>query len=605
MFHRLFKPLVANSKTQPTGTDCNSASVGRSLGQSLDPDLSAVPASVIWTSLAINILGLALPLVALQIYDRILPNEATSTLAVLILGLGIVVILDTVMKVSRSYLLGWEAAKLGCATHIDATERFLGARRENIDREGPTIWMDRLDALAQINAANTIPARIVLIDLLFVPVYLGLFAMVGGWLVLAPILVIGPFLVFIVRRGETLRLRLAERAQQDQRKQDFLIESLNGIQTIKSMAMEPQIQRRYERLQRRSAELNFSIINLSQSLQSLGTLTSSISTVAVVSSGALIIIAGGNLTIGALACCSLLSGRLMQPFMKGVGVWSDHQSRSVATERAAPLAAIRVRERGAAGERSRCLGEVSFSGVSYTERLASQPTLRDVNLVIQARQTIAIQPIDGDGKNAFIGLIKGDCAATQGVVAIDGRAVDLGWDRDLDSQIAMVSNASGIVAGSILDNLTMFGGARAIERVRHYSKIIGLEAAVNLLPDGYDTMIGNSIVNMLSSGLIQQISIVRALAREPAILIFDEAYSFLDRTTDPLVVEALAGMKGERTIIIAAHRPSYLSLADTRLEIAGGRLFPLKQNDKNEWERYPGAPGLPAVAADFGAEMIA
>jgi len=604
MFHRLFTSLT-NSPIPPANGKTNGAPTSIHLGRSLDPELSAIPASVMWTSLAINILGLALPLVALQIYDRILPNEATATLAVLILGLAIVVGLDTVMKVARSYLLGWEAAKLGCATHIDATRRFLGARRDEVDSEGPILWMDRLDALAQINAANTIPARIVLIDLLFVPVYLTLFAMVGGWLVLVPILTIGPFLVFIIRRGETLRSRLADRAGQDQRKQDFLVESLNGIRTIKSMAMEPQIQRRYERLQRRSAELNFEIIGLSQSLQSLGTLTSSITTVAVVTSGALIIITGGNLSVGALACTSLLAGRLMQPFMKGVGVWSEHQSRAVASERAAPLAAISARSRGASDENPICRGEISFSAVSYIKPQTTQRVLHNVNVCIPAKQTIAIRPTDSDGKNAFLGLIRGDCAATEGIVAIDGRPIDTGWGRELDPQISVVSNSSGIVAGTILDNLTMFGGARAVERVRHYARIIGLETAINLLPDGYDTMIGNTIVNLLPSGLIQQIAIVRTLAREPAILVFDEAYISLDRTTDPLVAEALADMKGERTIIIAAHRPSYLSLADTRYEITDGRLICLKQNDKNDREHHPAAQAQPTTRSTQAEEMIA
>ena len=599
MFHRLLNPM-RKPLPGPAEGEIRVPSPGRGLTGGLDLDFSSIPGSVIWTSLAINILGLALPLVALQIYDRIIPNQATATLAVLILGLGIVAVIDTVMKVSRSYLLGWEAAKLGCATHIDATRRFLGARRDEIDAERPTTWMDRLDALAQINAANTIPARIVLIDILFVPVYLGLFAMIGGWLVLAPIAVIGPFLFLIIRRGETLRQRLATRAEQDQRKQDFLIESLNGIQAIKTMAMEPQIQRRYERLQRQSAETNFDIICLSQSLQSLGTLTSAISTVTVVSSGALIVIAGGNLTIGALAACSLLSGRLMQPLMKGVGVWSDHQSRAVAAARAAPLAAIAVRTRGPAGENRRCRGGIRFSGVSYTAAEASQPLLAQVDIDIEANRTIAIRPTDSAAKDVFLGLIRGECAATTGVVAIDGRPVDTGWSRELDAQIAMVSNTSGIIAGSILENLTMFGGARTIERVRHYAQFIGLEEAINYLPDGYDTMIGNTVAHKLPNGLIQQIAIVRALAREPAILIFDEAYTSLDSAADPLVIRALAEMKGERTIIICAHRPCYMSLADRWYDIVDGRLCVLETPGREKWDKAQKA-AMPASAAGGAA----
>lgn len=594
MLKRFFNSPAKTPVTQ-AGARKDKVSPGRGQGHGFDLEISSVPASVIWTSLTINILGLALPLVALQIYDRIIPNEATSTLAFLIFGLGFVIVLDTVMKVARSYLLGWEAAKLGCASHIDAARRFLGARYDEIDAERPTTWMDRLDALAQVNAANTIPARIVLIDILFVPVYLGLFTMIGGWLVLVPIVVIGPILFVIIRRGETLRQCLAARAEQDQRKQDFLVENLNGILTIKSMAMEPQIQRRYERLQRHSAEINYDVIGLSQSLQSLGTLTSSITTVAVVSSGALIVIAGGNLTVGALAASSLLSGRLMQPLMKGVSVWSDHQARAVATERAAPLAAVSFRERGPDGETSPCRGGIRFTNVDYTPRGAPQPLLRDINIEIEPCQTIGIRPTESAVKDAFLGLVRGHCAATRGTVAIDGRDVDRAWGRELDSQIAMVSNSSGIVEGTILENLTMFSKGRIVERVRHYADFIGLEAAINLLPDGYDTQIGNTVAQKLPNGLLQQIAIVRALAREPAILIFDEAYTSLDSASDPLVIRALSAMAGERTIIISAHRPCYISLADRWFKAADGRLDALETPGREMWNRTP-KPALPAAA---------
>ncbi|MFV2035293.1 MAG: hypothetical protein ACC631_09330, partial [Halocynthiibacter sp.] len=106
-------------------------------------------------------------------------------------------------------------------------------------------------------------------------------------------------------------------------------------------------------------------------------------------------------------------------------------------------------------------------------------------------------------------------------------------------------------------------------------------------------------------GLIQQIAIVRALASEPAILIFDEAYTSIDRITDPLVVAVLAGMKGKRTVIIAAHRPSYLSLADKCVEISGGRLVPLSKNDKNEWIHIPSATRSGFAPSTIAAEMIA
>lgn len=538
--------------------------------ESLEFDYSDLPRSVLWTSLAINLLGLALPLVALQIYDRIVPNQAEGTLALLTLGLLVVIVLDTAMKVARSYVLGWESAKAGCAKNIDATRRLLGAPRDEIDAVRPTTWMDRLDALAEINAANAVPARIVLIDLLFIPVYIGLFATVGGLLVLAPIAVIVPMVLLFIKRGGALRERISERAEQDQRKQDFLVECLGGIQAIKAMTMEPQIQRRYERLQKRAAEINYQVINVSQSLQSLGTLASALTSVAVVTAGALIVVGGGNLSIGALACCSLLSGRLMQPVMKGVGIWSEHQSRSVSADRAAPLDALKEVWLQAEGGPARCHGHICLTGVSYAPSQNARETLDAVDLSIMARETVAFRPMDGAAKSALLNIISGQITPTGGRVEIDGRCIRTEWGPQLHAQIVTVSNNSDIFAGTILENLTVFGGRGAVERVRHYARAIGLEASINLLPDGYDTFVGDSVVHELPNGLIQQIAIVRAFAREPAILIIDEAYTSLDSATDKRVQETIARMRGERTIIIAGHRPSYFALADRTLDIVNG-----------------------------------
>lgn len=566
---------LKRARQQQNGRDdAGRAAGGPDWRDAFELDFSGLPRGVVATSLAINVLGLALPLVALQIYDRIVPNEATGTLLLLTAGLVLVAVLDTAMKVARSYVLGWESAKGGCTASVEACSRLLAARRDEIDAARPTVWMDRLDALAEINAASGVPARIVLLDVLFVPVYLGLFALVGGVLVVVPLLVLVPMVALIVRRGERLRERLAVRAELDQRKQDFLVECLEGIQAIKAMAMEPQIQRRYERLQRRAAEINHGVILAGQSLQSLGTLTSAVVTVAVVTGGALSIVGGGSLSIGGLACCSLLAGRLMQPVMRGVGVWSEHQARAVAAERSAPLQRIAAMSRGT-DTRRRCLGALELAGVSYDAPDSGRRVLDPVDLSVAAGETIALRPVDSAAKTALLGIVSAQVPPSSGRFLIDGHRIDTEWGRDLVGQIATVSNASDIFAGTILENLTMFAGSpERIERIRHYARLIGLEGSVNLLPDGYDTAIGSAVAHELPNGVIQQIAIVRALAREPAILIVDEAYTSLDSAADRLVQRALAAMRGDRTIILAAHRPSYLGLADRCYDLVEGRLRP-------------------------------
>ena len=531
-------------------------------------DLSSLPRSVVVASLFINLLGLALPLVVLQVYDRIIPNQATDTLTLLILGLMGIIGLDVFMKVVRSYVVGWQSTREACRAHLVAVDKVLTAPRSQVTQGRHVDWMDKFSALAELNTASAVTSRLVVLDLVFLPVYMLIFALVSGWLMLVPLAVITPFALVVFRRGKQLRASVDTRAGLDRRKHDFLVECLNGMQAIKAMAMEPLMQRRYERLQKTSAKASFQVISDSQILQSHGVLMSALTTISVVSIGALMIMAG-DLSIGALACSSLLSGRMMQPVMRAVGVWSEFQNRQVARARVAPLLALSAQPQGV-GDASQCRGGIRLASVHYSDPASGKTLLEQVDLDIAPGEMIGLRTDDSVAKAALLALLRGDLAPSRGKVTIDGRAVD-DWGAGLAPHLAAVSNRSSLVNGTILENLTMFRSQKT-EIARTFAIAVGLEHHINQMPEGYDTPIGGAVKRVISAGLAQQIAVARALTRQPAILLFDNANSVLDQTADRAVLETLVGQKGTCTIILACHRPSYLKQADRVFDIVDGCL---------------------------------
>ncbi|MHA1545657.1 MAG: ABC transporter transmembrane domain-containing protein, partial [Alphaproteobacteria bacterium] len=509
-----------------------------------------------------------------QVYDRIIPNQATDTLTMLILGLMVVIALDVFMKVVRSYVVGWQSTRQACRAHLVAVDKLLSAPRGQIATTRHMDWMDQFGALAQLHSSSVVTSRLVLLDLVFLPVYLVIFALVSGWLVLVPFAVIAPFAWIVFRRGEHLRASVDLRAGLDRQKHDFLIECLNGIQAIKVMAMEPLMQRRYERLQKTSAQASFQVISDSQILQAHGVLMSALTTICVVSVGALLIMAG-TLSIGALACSSLLSGRMMQPVMRGVGVWSEFQSRQVAKARAAPLLALSRRPISSPSSQG-CRGGVSFAGARYCEPETGKVILERIDLEIFPGEMIGLRSNDSAAVAALLALLRGDLAPTQGKVTIDGRSVCDDWGVALSQYLVTVSNRSEIVNGTILENLTMFLPERS-NVAREIAAAVGLENHINQMPEGYDTHIGGAVKRVVPAGLAQQIAVARSFACQPTILLFEEANSMLDREADAAVLKTLVGLKGACTMVVACHRPSYLRQADRVFDIIEGRLATVAQ----------------------------
>ena len=528
----------------------------------------SVPVAVKFASFSVNLLALALPLSIMQVYDRIIPNHSSATLAYLFLGLTLVIAIDYVLKTSRSALLSWHATQFGEKVENEAVSRFLRAPNGAFERDPAAVNVSRYAAAAALADYHSGQARLVAIDLPFVGIALIVMTIVGGTMVLVPAVLFFFFAALAIGRARAFRKILDARTAQDNRKYDFIAEVLAGIHTVKVMAMEPQMQRRFERLQQAVAETTMASILTGQANQTSALVYGSVSQLIVVAIGGSQVI-NDHLTMGALACCTMLSGQILQPLLRAISLWTERESVDHRRAEVRLLLDLPSVEVAPAEHAADVMGDIEFEKVTFRYDAAADFALGVVDLSIRAGTIIGVKGEDGSGRTTLLKLIQGDIEPASGRVTIGGvPTMDANFPA-IRSRIAYVGAAPVIFSGTIMDNLTIFSPEKR-DFARKMSQLLGLEATINLLPDGYETMLGRGMGDDLPMSIAQQVNIVRALANRPRVLALDEANMLLDAIAEPALIRALQTLRGHLTVMIVTHRPSLLALCDRLMIVEDG-----------------------------------
>ncbi len=529
--------------------------------------------SVLMSSLAINILALALPTVILQVYDRIIPNQAIGTFIFLILGMLGVVIIDTALRIFRSSILSWHGAKFDHRESLKAMNRILDADNQAFEDNTAGYYLDKIQALEQIQEFYSGQSVLLIMDLPFVILFLGLIWVIAGPLVAIPIALLVVFLLVAFVTGRKLRKALETRYTMEDRRQNFIIESLKGIHTIKSMAMEALMLRRYEKLQHQSAESVYELSRVNSIVQGIGATFSQLAVVIFVGFGSLFVIEG-DLTVGALAAGTMLSSRVLQPGLKAMGFWTQFQSLQLALEKVNQLYALPTETSGERKKEHGLSGKIELREVSFKYEHQENNLLQDLSLTVESGQAIGITGNNGTGKSTLISLLSGFTQPKEGQILLDDHPM-LNYNTEfLRAQIGIMPQKGVLFEGSILENMTLYREGEALEQALELSKILGLEEIVARLPDGLDTQIGGAAVDTLSEGVRQKIIMVRSLVGHPKIILFDDANANFDIKNDNRLLRVIEQLKGKRTMVIVSHRPSFLRLCDQQYQLQDGKLEP-------------------------------
>ncbi len=536
------------------------------------------PALTTYQTLAtvvLNVLGLALPAVILQVYDRVIPNQTVHTLTALMVGLLAVLVIDGVLRISRGYLTSWSGAQFEHRCLGAAVDTILLADPRRIEAEKLGAHIDRVNAIDSLRDFYGGQGRLLLIDLPFLFVFLGLFWVIAGALVLVPLTIFALLAAATLLVGRALRATLERRHELDDRRYSFIIQILSNIETVKALALEPTMTRRYERLQLAGADATMSTIFLSGCAQTIGNISSALTLTAVAAIGANQVIAG-TLSPGELAACTLLATRAVQPVMRGLSLWTQFQGLAIARERVEQLLSLPSAgdQQNVRGSGRAVMGEIELRDVSFRYGPDSPYQLYEANLHIRAGEIVAIAGEDGTGKSTLLEVIAGRLKPESGMLLIDGEA-----ERDQNPidrrQIIRVAEDTALFQGTILDNLTAFRGSDRLEEALAAARALGADEEVHRLPKGYDTPIGAMAGAELSASLRQKLTIARALAGHPKILLFDGANTHLDQASEARLRTALEELRGEMTIILVTHRPFMHQIADRVLQLSDGKPVPL------------------------------
>lgn len=527
---------------------------------------------VMAASLAINVLGLALPIAILQMYDRVIRHQSLSTMVVLTLGVLAALGLEFALRVLRARIMSAEGARYDHRESRTALDRLLAADINAFRKVSPGQHAERFQAIASVRNYYC-QAGALLADLPFVFLYVGMIALIAGWLAVLPVLLFLALCVLGVNLARRLTIETGRREQTDIKRHNFLVESIGGIATIKALGLEALMQRRHERLQEDSADAFGAIARMTAQTQSIASELAQAASVLTVAIGAIAVV-NGALTIGGLAATTILTGRFLQPVLKGLGLWARYPFIRLAEDK---LKRMRDLAPQIAGNRAlpRRRALLRLENVSFRYDGATRNAVDRATLDIPPYTYIGITGSSSSGRSTMLKLMNGLILPSEGSVRYDDVPVSLYLPRELRRQIALMPTSPTIYTGTLIENLTMFEDGPMKRRALALCRMLGLEDYVAGLSRGLETpMSGAGDTPM---GIAQRISIVRALAHNPRVVLFDTANAALDLDADKRLLQFFARQKGKRAVVFVTDRPSYLNLCDAVYHMADGKLAPRVQ----------------------------
>ncbi len=560
------------------------------LRQSKMPTIGNTSVDIIVASTALNLLALALPVMILQVYDRIIPNNATETLVLLILGVGAALLLEAFFRLARAYITAFSSAQFEHITGCRALGRTLGTNIARFESEAAGVYLHRFNAIDSLREFMSGSNLLVFVDLPFAVIFIGMVGYIGGTLVIAPLVLLVIFSLVTLVVGKSLRKSLSERSTWEDRRYNFLIEVLTGIHTVKGLALEAQMIRRYERLQETTAGILQKITFQNNIAQGLGAIFSQITLVSVAAFGSLLVI-DGALTIGGLAACTLLSGRALQPLLRAMGVWTHYQNVKLAKIRVNTLLQLPQAEAPIAVSyqdtqaNDKTGTSLTFENVTFSYNEDESPLFENVSATFNTGSTTAVVGANSSGKSTLLWLALGLLPATSGRILLNGKDIRSISRDELHSKIAYLPQNGAIFHGTVMENLTTFRKGSFIDEAIKQSQLLGLDNFIKRLPLGYDTMIGDGAADSLPGGIRQRIAIARALVGKPDVILFDEANTSLDAAGDEILKNTLLRLKGQSTIILISLRPSLLKIADIGFRINAKNLIQTPVEDLVQFKR--------------------
>ncbi len=521
-------------------------------------------------SLVLQLLGLVTPLFFQVVMDKVLVNHAMMTLNVVAVALVAATLFEAALTGIRTAVFAHTSSKIDVelGSRLFAHLLSLPIGYFQVRRAGDSIA--RIRELENIRSFLTSNALTLVLDIVFSFIFLGVMLCYSVTLSLIVLASIPLYLALSLVFTPMLRARLNDKFNKNAENQSFLVETLTGMDTVKSMAVEPRWQQRWDKQLAAYVAASLGSTNIGLLASGGVTLVSKLVTVGIMWLGALLVVKN-ELTVGELVAFNMLAGQVASPILRMAQLWNDFQQVGISMSRLADVLDARAEVGGNRTRLPQVSGAISFDQVSFRYRPESPPVIHSVSLEIAPGEVIGVVGRSGSGKSTLARLVQRLYLCDGGRISVDGQDIAVIDTASLRRQIGVVLQESTLFSRSIRDNIALADPALPIEDIIAAARLAGAHDFICELPEGYDTVVGEQ-GSGLSGGQRQRIAIARALITNPGILIFDEATSALDYESEKIIQDNMRQICAGRTVLIIAHRLSAVRDADRIVVMEQGRI---------------------------------
>ncbi|MCQ1834961.1 type I secretion system permease/ATPase [Neorhizobium galegae] len=536
-------------------------------------------AHVLLASLFVQIFALVTPLFFQVVVDKVLTHKGYSTLFVLVAGIAIIGLFDVVLQYLRTYALAHTTNRIDVELGQRLFHHLLRLPLGYFETRSAGQTVARVRELETIRAFLTGQGLFSAIDLLFTFVFIAVLFAYSWKLTLIVVAAIPIYMLIGMVVRPPLRELVKEKFNRGAASQQFLVEAIVGVHTVKASAVEPIMQAQWEEKLAAYVRTAFDTTLLSAGGQNAIQYVSKLSTAALLLFGAKAVI-DGELSVGSLVAFNMIAGQVTQPVLRLSQLWQDFQQVQISVDRLGDILNTPMeRHPGARMALPPPKGMIQFRNVTFRYRPGMPEVLKNISLDIHPGEVIGIVGASGSGKSTLTKLVQRLYIPEEGQVLLDGAdlsQLDPAWLR---SHIGVVLQENLLFNRTIHDNIAFSNPAMHRAQVIAVARLAGADEFIARLPQGYDTMIEERGAN-LSGGQRQRIAIARALATNPTILIFDEATSALDYESERVIQTNMYQIAQGRTVIIIAHRLAAVRPCSRIIGMADGRIAEMGSHEE-------------------------
>jgi subfamily B ATP-binding cassette protein HlyB/CyaB len=567
---------------------------------------------VLAVSAVLQLFALVSPLFFQVVMDKVLVHRGLTTLDVLVVGLVVVVVFESLLTALRTYVFSHTTSRIDVELGARLFRHLVNLPLAYFQSRRAGDSVARVRELENIRGFLTGNALTLVIDAVFSVVFIAVMFAYSVPLTLIVLATLPLYIALSVLLVPVLRARLNEKFARGAENQALLVEAVTGIQTVKANALEPAMARRWDNQLAAYVSASFRTQTLASYGQEGIHIVSKLASAVLLWYGARLVIEQ-QLTVGQFVAFNMFAQRVAQPIMRIAQLWTDFQQTGISMARLGDILNARTEAPPASAAQLPALkGRIQLDAVTFRYRPEAPPVLHGLDLDVQPGEVVGIVGRSGSGKSTLTKLVQRLYVPEQGRVLIDGIDISLVDAAQLRRQVGVVLQENLLFNRSVRENIAITDPAAPIEAVVRAALLAGAHDFVSELPEGYDTVVGEQGGN-LSGGQRQRIAIARALFTNPRILILDEATSALDYESEAILQRNMAAICHGRTVIVIAHRLSSVRHAHRIVVLDRGRVVEQGTHDSlarrsgglyaHLWSMQAGAPapaGGPGTPAPWG-----